>query len=68
MGRRGKGGTLPKWHKGRLVYDDIGGFWHGTREGKLLKRRGLLTTKKFYDSLTDKERQEQVAQKMESRS
>lgn len=60
MGRRGRAGRLPHSHKGKRVYDDIDGFDYGEREGKLFRRRGLMVSRKNYDSLTDKEREEQI--------
>lgn len=58
--RRGKGGVRPRWYVGRLIRDDIGGFWHGEYEGKLFMREGKLVDRANYDSLTDKERDEQI--------
>ncbi len=57
-------GNLPKSHKGRLIYDDVDGFWYGEREGKLFKRRGIMVSKKNYDSLTDEERIDQIKRRM----
>ncbi len=57
-------GKLPRWHKGKLIYDDIDGFWYGHREGKLFKRRGLNVSKENFDTLTDKERQEMVQRRI----
>jgi len=59
MGRSGNRG-LPSWYKGKLVRDDIDGFWYGEREGKLFKQRGLNVSKKNFDSLTDEQRQEML--------
>jgi len=50
----------PAWYKGRLVRDDISGFWYGEREGKLFPQRGLLVDKANHDTLTDAEREEQI--------
>lgn len=60
MSRRASPGRLPAWYKGQLIRDDIGGFWFGHREAKLFKRRGLTVDRKNYDTLTDKERQENI--------
>ena len=57
-------GSLPKWHKGKLIYDDIDGFWYGEREGKLFKRRGLNVSRKNYDSVTDEERFDLINRRM----
>lgn len=59
-GTRVRSRGLPAWHKGQLLNDDIDDFWYGDREGKLFKRRGLLVSKKNYDVVTDKEREEQI--------
>ena len=64
MARKGRGGSLPRWHKGKLIYDDIDGWFYGSRENKLFKRRGLMVSKKNWDTLTDEERENQVQQRM----
>jgi len=53
-------GKLPRSHKGKLIYDDIDGFWYGEHEGKLFKRRGLNVSKANYDKLTDEERAKSI--------
>ena len=60
MGRKGRNRGLPAWYKGRLVRDDIDGFWYGEREAKLFKQEGKLVSKHNFDTLTDKERQENI--------
>jgi len=60
MGRKGKSGSLPFWHKGRLIRDDIIDFWFGSREGKIFKQRGFNVTKQSFDSLTDEARQDSI--------
>ena len=57
-------GRIPRWAKGKLIYDDIDGFWYGEREGKLFKRRGLNVSKKNYDKVTDEERAEAIRRRL----
>ena len=64
MGRRGRAGRLRHSHKGKLIFDDIDGFWYGERENKLFKRRGLMVSRKNYDSLTDVERANNIKARM----
>lgn len=51
-------GQIPAWHKGKLKYCDISGYWYGEREGKLFKRRGIWVDRVNYDTVTDEERTE----------
>jgi len=53
-------GTLPSWYKGRKINCDICGDWHGEREGKIRKQRGLNVCPKCFDSLTDREREDAI--------
>ena len=62
MGRRGRSGTIPSWHKGKMTRCDICGFEYGENEGKLFKQRGLLVDRACFDTLTDSERAEQINQ------
>jgi len=57
-------GQLPRWYKGRLINDQIDDFWYGEREGKLFLRRGLLVSRKNFDSVTDKERAEEIQRRI----
>lgn len=60
MGRKGGNRGFPSWYRGKLVREDRGGFWYGDREGKLFKQEGKLVDKQMFDSLTDKQREEQI--------
>ena len=60
MGRRGRSGSLPHWHKGKLIRDSYDGFWYGDREGKLFMQEGRLVSKKNFDTVTDKQRAENI--------
>jgi len=51
---------FPNWYKGRLVRDDIGGFWWGEREGKIFQQRGLNVSKKNFDFITEEQRQDMI--------
>lgn len=61
---RGRSSRIPRAHKGKLIYDDIDGFWYGEKEGKLLKQRGLNVSRKNFDSVTDIDRAEQIARRL----
>ena len=64
MGRTGRSARIPRAHKGKLILDDIDGFWYGEKEGKLLKQRGLNVSRKNFDSVTDQERAEAIQRRM----
>lgn len=64
MGHRGGNRGFPAWYKGKLIRDDIDGFWFGEREGKLFKQRGLNVSKKNFDSITDEQRQDQISRRV----
>ena len=66
MGRRAKAGKIPRWHKGQLLYDALDGTWYGSREGKLFQREGKLVSKKNFDTVTDKDRQEALRKNLSS--
>ena len=66
MGRRSKAGKIPKWHKGQLLRDTLDGFWFGSREGKLFQQEGKLVSKKNFDTVTDKDRQEALRKNLSS--
>lgn len=53
-------GRIPRWHKGRKRYEHYSGAEYGEREGKLFIREGKLVDKANYDTLTDKERAENI--------
>ena len=57
---RARSRGLPSWHKGQLLYENYSGFWYGSREGKLIKREGKLVDKQNFDTITTKERNEQI--------
>ncbi len=60
--RQGRGGTLPKWYKGRKFLDDIGGEELFERDGSLFRQRGLNVSKQNFDSLTKEEREDSIKQ------
>ena len=66
MSRRGRSRGLPSWYSktGRLVREDIGGFWYGERSGKLFKRDGKIVDRKMNDTVTDKEREEDIQRRL----
>lgn len=55
---------LPSWYVGQLIYDDVDGTWYGEDEGKLFKQRGLNVSKKNYDKITEKQRQENIRRRI----
>jgi len=55
---------LPSWHKGRLLNENYSDWWYGSREGKLFLREGKLVDRQNYDTVTEKERNEQIQRRM----
>ena len=53
-------GKLPRWFRGRKLRCDISGEEHYELDGTMYKQRGLNVTKRFYDSLTEEERQQSI--------
>ncbi len=64
MGRKGRNRGFPSWYKGRLRREAYGGFWYGEREGKLFEREGKLVDRRMNDTLTDKERDDEVQKRI----
>lgn len=66
MSRRTKARSrgLPAWYKGRLIRENYSAFWYGDREGKLFEQEGKLVDKQNYDSITDRERAEELKRRM----
>lgn len=60
MKRRGRGGRLPPWFFGRKILDDVDGSEHFEFDSDMTKQRGLNVHISNFDSLTDKERREQI--------
>ena len=54
MGRR------PPWHKGKLIFCDVCGFWYGAYTGKIRKQDNFNKCPDCYDTLTDQQRQDQI--------
>lgn len=64
MGRRGRSGRIPPSHKGRKMYENYSGFEYGERENKLFLREGKWVDKANFDTLTDKERAEDIQRRI----
>lgn len=62
MGRKGRPGRIPSWHRGKKILDDIDGSEHYEDDSNMFKQRGLNVHKSNYDDLTDEERQTQINQ------
>ncbi len=60
MSKKGRGGSLPRWWRGKKVLDDIGDEEIYTHDGSLFKQRGLNVSRQNHDDLTDEERQDQI--------
>lgn len=63
MGRKGKGGSLPKWWKGAKLYDAIDGSEIYELDSSTVKQRGMFMHKKNFDSLTEEQRQQQLTRR-----
>lgn len=63
-GSKSKNRGLPKWYVGKLIRDDIDGFWYGEREGKLFKQRDILVSKHNLDFITDEQREKSIARRL----
>ena len=57
-------GKLPSWFRGRKILDDISGEEFFELDGQMTKQRGLNVSKKSYDKVTDKEREEAIKRRM----
>lgn len=53
-------GRLPSWWKGKKIRCDISGEEHYELDGTMLKQRGLNVTRKFFDTLTEEQRQNSI--------
>lgn len=53
-------GRIPHWHKGKKITCDISGEEHYERDGTMLKQRGLNVTRRFFDTLTEEQRQRSI--------
>lgn len=56
MGRKGKGGTLPSWWKGKKLLDAIDGAEIYDLDSSTVTQRGMKMHKKNFDSLTEEQR------------
>lgn len=55
---------LPSWHKGRLLLETFSDFWYGEREGKLFNQEGRMVDRANFDSLTDRQRAENIQRRI----
>ena len=60
MSRKARNRGLPRWAKGRKVLEHYSGFEYYERDGKLSLREGKLVDRANLDTVTDKERAEQI--------
>jgi hypothetical protein len=64
MSRTGRPGRRPAWYKGRKVLEHYSGAEYYENDGKLMTQEGKLVDKQNFDSVTDKERAEQVQRRI----
>ena len=65
MSRRSRGGRLPRWYRGKLLRDFYSGWWYGEREGKLFNQEGKLVDRKNFDTVTDRQRAEDLKRRLQ---
>ena len=61
---KGRAGFLPKWWKGKKMYDQLSGEEIFEYDSSTRIQEGKYIHKKNYDSLTERQRQEQIQNRM----
>jgi len=57
-------GKMPSWHKGKLIYCDVCGWFYGSREGKITKQEGRNVCPDCRDRITEKQRNDMIQRRI----